>query len=88
MQVWSDDLADIAAVNACQCNFQYTDLPPIPYRQHHARENHIYYPANNLGSMVAYWYLEHEDYNYRNRQCYDDSICEHYLNVSSYSAQA
>ena len=84
LQVWSDDLANIAARNACQCNFQYTDLPPIPYKQPHARENHIYYPAINLGSMVAYWYQEHVDYNFIHGQCYQDSICEHYLNVSSY----
>ena len=88
MQVWSDDLADIAAMNACQCNFQYTNLSPINYRQYYARENHIYYPANNLGSMVAYWYLKNENYNYQHRRCDENTICEHYLNVSSYGAWA
>ena len=84
LQAWSDALADVAAVNACQCNFQPANLPPIPYRNHYARENHIYYPANNLGSMVAYWYLEHENYNCYSGQCDGDATCEHYLNVSSY----
>ena len=83
LQVWSTELADVARVNACQCNFQYADLPPIPFRHHHARENHVYYPAANLGSMVEYWYLENENYNYHSRQCDRRTICEHYLNVSN-----
>ena len=83
LQVWSDVLADVARVNACRCNFQYDNLPPIPCRHHNARENHIYYPAANLGSMVEYWYLENENYDYHSRQCDGGTICEHYLNVSN-----
>ena len=32
--------------------------------------------------MVAYWYLENENYNYFIQQCDEGAICEHYLNVS------
>ena len=43
----------------------------------------VYYPAANLGSMVKYWYLENENYDYHSRQCDGGTICEHYLNVSN-----
>ena len=87
LQVWSNELAQLAAVNACACNYQHANLPPIPYRNHFARENHIVYAANDLGIMVAYWYLEYELYDYANRQCNtsDYGVCEHYLNVSIFT---
>ena len=83
MQYWSPELASLAAENACRCNFKYNGLPPIPYKNHYARENHNYYPQLDLQYMIHYWFEESYYYHYQYLSCYKKGYCEHYLNVST-----
>ena len=83
LQYWSDELAAIAAESACMCNFQEADIPPRPFKNHFARENHIYSTENNLGDMTRHWFEEYVHYNFSTRECAEGQICEHYINVST-----
>ena len=87
LQIWSDELAQVAQNYAKQCNFAHngartTQQATFSYVGENLAAGS---GAANYVGFVQSWYNEVKDFNYGSNSCNPNKACGHYTQVNYYS---
>ena len=86
VQVWSEELAQVAQNYATQCRFDHnTERTTSQATFIYVGENLFLTTGSaNYAGFVQSWYNENQFYNYETNTCQRSKVCGHYTQVNQF----